>query len=873
MRKLLAALRNRLTGRNVEHELDDELRFHIEMETEANRARGLSAREARRRALADLGSRRSTVEGVSDVRLVRAGAWLREVRLALRRFRREPVLVIGAVATLALGIGLNTAAVTIAYGLSLRDLPGIADPDALVRLRILRVGDYAGWLSFRASRVADVRALDDVFAGVAGASGSGVDVSLDGLPVRAEAEFVTAGYFQMLGTPMARGRALGDPASGLPEVVLSHELWRRFDPEETRDLGVHLSINGHPFSVVGVTRPGFRGVEPIVEERTPPLRLWVPAGFRNTVTGAPASGDYDVVARLRPGMTIERATARLDPLATMWGQESRVTAAPEVWPLGGALPMGLVLRGLILLAIPAVVLLVACANLSALLLARELGRTHEVATCRALGASRWDVVRQRLVESALLALGGGVAALAVAYWTSRWLVSALLLPGIDVSPDRTILLATFGICALAVLLFGMLPAVAASRMSPAPVIRAASGMGAPPRRARWQRGLVVAQIALSLMLLASGSTVFSTVRALAAGMTPGFDVSPAILTASIDLDSHPYSEDGRRVFLGNLLEALGALPDVEAAAVAEAPPFVRRLYFTFSNSLEPSASGVRVSYDYFRTLGLPLVAGRDFETSDTAGTPAVAIVSAGMAATYWPGRSALGQTFSINTSGSGGPSDVPVTIVGVAGDVDLEDRKPSFYVPFQQHFWSSGGYGWEQITVLARGAGNRPPAIEGIREAVRGIDSGLSVFDVVTVKALADRLTERERGLSLVVAVLGVLTLVLAVGGTFSVMAFAAAQRRREAGIRLALGARPADVTRVGLRDGAVVAGLGLAIGAALAFAATRVLGAWMVPDQPVGYDVAGLVLAVVAAAVFIACYLPARRASLIDPASVLRAE
>jgi predicted permease len=528
---------------------------------------------------------------------------------------------------------------------------------------------------------------------------------------------------------------------------------------------------------------------------------------------------------------------------------------------------------LILLAIPAVVLLVACANLSALLLAREVTRAHEVATCRALGASRWDLVRQRLVEAMLLAGAGGVAGLAVAFWTARWLVSSLRLPGIPLTPDLTILGATFVICVFAVLLFGVLPALAASRMSAMPAERAASGMGTPPRRARWQRGLVIAQIALSVMLLASGAAVLAAVRAQSAGLTPGFDVSPAVLTASVDLDTHPYSDDARRAFLDDVMGRLAVLPDVASAAVAEAPPFVRRLYFAGSNGLEPRAPGVRVTHDYFRTLGLPLLAGRDFAAGDTSGSPGVAIVSQEMAASYWPGESAIGRTFSINASGAGGPRDVPVTIVGVAGDVDLRDRKPSFYVPFAQHFWSSGGYGWEQITILARGRGEQAPSIAGMRETVRQLDSSLSVFDVISVKALADRLTERERGLSLVVLVLGVLTLVLAVGGTFSVMAFAAAQRRREAGIRLALGAQPSDVTRMGLRDGAVVGGLGLALGGALALGATRVLASRLVPDFPVGYDAATLVFAAVGAAVLIACYVPARRASAVDPASILRAE
>jgi hypothetical protein len=286
----------------------------------------------------------------------------------------------------------------------------------------------------------------------------------------------------------------------------------------------------------------------------------------------------------------------------------------------------------------------------------------------------------------------------------------------------------------------------------------------------------------------------------------------------------------------------------------------------------PRAAGVRVSRGYFDTMRIALTRGRGFTNDDLASAPRVAIITARMAEAWWPNRDPIGSRFILNTSGAGGPRDAEVTVVGVAADIDVSVRRPDFYLPFEQHM-GRGGSGWEELALLVRGRRDRPPSLAPIREAVRQINPHVSLFDVASVRAHADRLTERERGLSAAIAALGLAALVLAITGTFGVMAYAAAQRRRETGIRMALGARPADITRQGLRDAAWIAAIGIGMGAALAAAATRIIGTLILPGTPVALSSAAGVLALVAAAVLLACYLPARRAARVDPVTVLRTE
>lgn len=870
--RVFARLRDRLRGRRVETEVDDELRFHVEMETEANRARGMTPADARRVALRDLGGVTQTREAVREVRSLGLGTVPQDLRLAVRRLRREPGFTVAAIFTLALGIGANTAGISIIHGLTSRSIPGVAERDRLVSIDLPRA-DRRGFGSFDEARIGELASLNRTFAAVAGFSEAGADVSIDAEPVRAKVVFVTSQYFDTLGVVMARGRSFSRDAVGAREAVISDVLWRdRFGRRDVA-IGAGVLVNGHPFTVAGVAPRGFVGVEAMdIAGRELP-HVWVPAGTETDVTGSRGRQTYDPVARLQPGVALDEARAAMFPLVLRWGaeREENVVYRAQVAPVQGEVPWAALRRMLALLAVPGIVLLVACSNLGSLLLARGVGRTQEVAMRRALGAGRWDIVRERLVEALLLAAAGGAAGLVLAYWASYWFIASLRLATVPLTPDLTIVAATAAVCLIAVALSALAPAVIASRPTGLAIARTA---GPPPRRARLQKALVVAQVALSLMVLAAGAAILQTIHRLSAGMRPGFDVSPAIVSASIDLDAHPYDRDSRRIFLDDVRSRVGALADVEAVAIAEVPPFVRRLYFGFTmDEGKPRVAGVRVSRDYFRTIGVPLLRGREFGREDVDGALLVAVVTPEMIGKFWPDRDPIGQTFVLNTSGAGGRRDAIVTVVGVAGDVELRDRRPSFYLPLDQHMVPGRGGGWEQLTLLVRGRGDNPPAWAGVREAVRQLDSRLSLFDVTSVRALADGLTERERQISVAITALGVITLVLAAGGTFGVMALTVAQRRRESGIRIALGARPADLTWLRLREGGRLAAVGLALGTGLAVAATRLLASMILPGAPIAAGAAAFVFALVAATLLLACYLPARRAARVDPVTVLAAE
>jgi predicted permease len=863
---LFARLRARLQRRDVDRELDDELRFHVEMEAEAYRSRGLSPADARRAALRDLGGAVQTTESVRDVRSLGVEPWVRDLWLGLRRLRREPGFAAAAILTLTLGIGANTAGLSIAHGLYWRSIPGVAEPDRVIRLQ-LHDPQRNWWGSFDAARIRDLEALDRLFVSVAGDYELDVDLSIGGQPERATAVFATPAYFRTLGVGIAVGRAFSD-SDQPPEAVISDAVWRDRFGRRDDAIGATISVNGHAFTVVGITPRGFVCASAWDDGPRPP-HVWLPPASARTVTGSRREPTFDPIARLQPHVSTADLPRQLSPTAERWRADTGGGHEFRIRPLRHPLPANL----LTLLAIPLVVLLVACANLAALLLARGVARAHEVATRRALGASTWDIVRQRVIEAMVLACAGSVIGLVGAYWTARWFVAALRLPDIELVPDAVILAGTAVTFLIAVALFGALPALAAARVRWLLSARSAGGSGAGPNRSRMQRALVVAQIALSLMLLASGAAVLRTLDRINRSMAPGFDVSPAIVTASVNLDPHPYTADERRVLLQHILARISALPDVERAAFAEAPPFARRLFYGGTmDAGRPRASGVRVSSGYFGTMGIPLVRGRGFTDDDRASAQRVAIVTSRMAQAWWPNRNPIGQHFILNTSGAGGPRDAGVTVVGVAADIDVSVRRPDFYLPFEQHM-GRGGSGWEELTLMVRGRGDRPPSLAPIRETVRQINPHVSLFDVASVRALADRLTERERGISAAIAALGGAALLLAVIGTFGVMAFTAAQHRRETGIRIALGARPSDITRLTLRGGLWIAAGGISLGTALGVAATRLIATQMLPGTPVAAGSAAGVLVLVTFAVLIACYLPARGAARVDPVEVLRVE
>jgi predicted permease len=528
------------------------------------------------------------------------------------------------------------------------------------------------------------------------------------------------------------------------------------------------------------------------------------------------------------------------------------------------------------LAIAGVVLLIACANVAALLLGRGTGRRREMAVRLALGAARWRLVRQLLTESLLMSLLASGAGLLLAAWTTSAALAALGVPvAVDVTPDGRVALFAIALAVAAAALFGTAPALAASRTVITPALSdggAASGMA--PARRRLQRAFVVAQIALSLMLLATAALLLRSMRA-ASAADVGFEASNRVLTVSVDLAAQGYTPERLRAVSDLLLERVSALPGVRSATIAglvplggvmwgttaqvadEASPAPRSIGLVFMNPVRP---------DFFRTIGMRLKAGRDFSSADDASAPAVAIVSEAMARSAWPGRSPVGQRFRI------GGNEAPwVTVVGVADDtVDGPGERPQpfVYLPLlQRRGWAS------EQALLVRSQGPAAQLAAPVTDVVRRIDPSLPVFNVSTLQAVAaERLLPKRAG-STVVAAFGLLALGLAGIGLYGVVSHMALQRRREIGIRMALGASQRTIVRMVVGEGIRLALVGLVAGLALAAAATTLLVS-MFPSVG-GIDAA--VLAVPAAAIIVivlgATCVPARRAARLDPVATLRTE
>ena len=876
-------LRGLLRRRQIDADVADELRFHLDQEIDANLARGLPLPEARRVAMRDLGGVTQTREAVRDVRTIWLDAFWRDATYALRRLRREPGFATTAILTLAVGIGANTSVVTIVHGVLSRTPSGLADADRLVWIKATRPQHETYWLDKR--KIDDVIAWGKLFANATGYNDLTIDLAAGGTAMRAAAIEATPQYFQTLGTRLLRGRPF-NPAEATPEAIISEPLWRERFGGTDQAIGAHVIVNGRlDFTIVGIAPRGFAGAslaDSFDDKRDP--SVWLSSTADEALNGPGHTfSTEDVVARLQPGVSIDDATRVLSAAGARWALDDPRFAgfAVRAMPVHGAFAGAMVPAGtrMMIFVFPAVVLLIACANLAALILARNVARAHEVALRRALGASTWQIVRQRLVEHLLLVLVGGAAGLVVSIWATTWLIAGLHVPRVAVTPDATILLVTFAICLVAVLLFGVAPALIDSRPRRLPNISTGSGAHRPPRRARLQRALVVVQIALSLTLLASGGVLLQAVRGLMA-TNVGFDVSDAVLNVSFDLDAHGYPVERRLAFWNDVVAQVSALPGVQAAALADVPPFIGRMYYgSVKDPSRARAGGIRVSPDYFKTLTLPLVRGRDFAASDSSGATAVAIVTEDLARSRWPNQETIGQVFPLNESGATGrQTPTMVFVVGVARDLPMPERsvfgllRPQFYLPLQQHQGEAGN-GWAQASLLVRTSGDAMNVLPSIRSVVHSLDPNVSLFDVATVRGLAERMTEPQHVASVAITVLGIVALLMAAIGTFGVMAYAMAQRTREVGIRMALGAQPADVIRMGLGDGGPLTAIGLAIGLPLGIAASRVVRSMIVPGQPMAVIAVLATLLLVTAAMLFACYLPARRASRIDPAVVLKTE
>jgi predicted permease len=820
-----------------------------------------------------------------------------DARLAARRLRTSPGFTLAAVLSLGLGIGATTTLASLVQAVLLRPLP-VADPERVVAVY---TSDYSGpaygassypdYLDFRAS---------GVFDGLVAYQIAPIGLSSDGASARVWAEFVTGDYFATLGIPVARGRALApadDGAHAPPVAVVSHALWQRLLGGDAAVLGRAVTLSGRPFTVVGVAPPGFSGLT-----RGLAMDVWVPMASR-PVLGADARvlearGDRGLLllGRLPPGVPLAAAEARLRTLAASlrerhaqeWTdvreQTRRIGLLPE-WQarlqpmLAAPVQLFLALLG----AIATIVLLTACANVANLFLARLARRRREVAVRLSLGAGRGRLVRQLLAETLLVALVGGALGTLLAYAATGALASARLplpLPvALDVQPDPRVLAFAVAVSLLTGLALGLLPSLAAARGD------VVSGLkdGAPARfgRGRLRGAFVVAQVALSLVLLC-GAFLFLRGLGRAAAIDPGFDGGP-VLAVPVDLVLSGYDEARTVAFEGRLRERAAGLDGVTAVALAanvhlDPLSSVRRGLTVEGHApaegedMEVHAAAVGAGF--FEALALPLVRGRGFTDADRPGTPGVAVVNETFARRYWPGQDPIGRRLS--TSGPEGPY---LQVVGVARDAKYgslgEDPRAFFYVAFAQDFRFVRSTGeFVPATVLVRTTGGDPLArAAAVRQAVQDVDPLVTVSPARPLADLVGLSTLPSRVAGSVLLAFGALGLGLAALGLSGIVAQSVAQRTREFGVRLAIGARRGQIVRLALAEGSRLVAVGLVLGLALGLVLARLVSSLLFglsTVDPVTFVGAPAMLLSVALA---AAWVPARRASRVDPVACLRSE
>ncbi len=806
---------------------------------------------------------------------------MNDVRYGARMLAKCPGFTATAILILGLGVGANATIFSWVEALLMKPLPGVAAVDRLVSVHgTTRTRRSIGisWPNFTDLRDAKPAGI----AGMTAHRGVPINVRTTGEPERAWAELVSADFFDVVGVLAALGRALvpdDDRAPGVsPVVVLSYDYWQRRFGGDPSVVGSPILVNGRPFTIVGVAPEGFRGAMAAVQ-----IDVWVPmmmqevvmAGDRLTARG---NAWLDVVARLAPGATVAEAQAGLSvaaaQLATAYPDvnEDYGVALYPLWrdPSSATAIMAPVLG--LLVAVVGIVLLIACANLANLLLARGAGRQREVAVRLALGASRRRIVAQLMTESAMLALAGGAAGLAIAAWTSR-LAGAFVPPTplpivTEASLSPGVFLFGVTLALGATIVFGLVPALQASRPELVPSLKETLGAIGSRRRAWIRATLVVAQVSLSVVLLV-GAGLFVRTLENTQHADVGFDLENGLL-ASIDLLPAGYDQARGTTFFEALRERVSAVPGVTSAALARDIPL--KLWGGSDTSAEiegyEPAPGEeitvfydRVSPGYFETMGIDLLGGRVLAATDTEGSARVAVINETMAKRYWKGQDPVGKRLRLGEW---------ATVVGVVRDVThtTVGAPPVSFVYLPVYQWYR-----PDTTLVVRTAGD-PIAVAGpIREVVRSLDPNLPLFDVQTMAEHRDLAMFIPRLAATLLGAFGVLALLLATVGLYGLLAFAVSQRTPEIGVRVALGAHRGDILRLVVGEGLRLAAIGVALGLAAALVAAPLLASQLVgvsARDGASYAVTSLVLIAAAA---VACYLPARRAAGVDPLKALRHE
>jgi len=798
---------------------------------------------------------------------------------------KAPGFTVLAMLALALGVCANTTIFSLINGLVLRPLTGIRDPGGVVAVY---TSDYSSGLYGSSSYpdYLDFRNQADAFESLAAYDQTVLNATGDTEAERLRGVVVTGNYFDVLGVKAQLGRTLqpaDEQTTDAQPVVISGGLWQRRFSASPAVVGQTLRLNGKPYTIVGVTDPAFRGLRLGL-----PPEFWLPmTNGSDYVTSGRGDRGLELTGRFKPGVTPAQAQAQLTTIAARLAQTYPETNLGTLERPNEPRPMTVVRESrvepsaqvgvwrvsMLLFAVVGLVLLIACANVANLLLARASVRRREIAVRLALGASRRRLIRQLLTESLMLALLGGAVGLILTQWTARMLPGffpANEANGLDLSLDWRVLVFTLGVTILTGVLFGLAPALQATRLNLLPALKDEAGAhGQRLRRIGLRDVLVISQLALSLVLLIGAALFVRSLRH-AISFDPGFNVQN-LLIASMETRGASLNKQQGQLFYQQTVERISSLPGVQAVSLTRIAPLggggqrrgTRFEGYQPQQNEDTETNTNIIGLNFFNTMGIPLVAGRDFNAQDREGAPPVVIVNEEVARRYYGGN-ALGKRLKM---GSEGPFREIVGVVRNAKYRNLREQPLTFiYLPLAQEHQAG-------MTLMVRTAGDPTALVGSVRNDLRALNKDVPVFSVQTMEERIGGQLAADRMIAVLLSIFGAGALLLAAIGIYGVMGYSVARRTHEIGIRIALGAEQHDILKLIVGQGMVLVLIGAGVGLVLALALTRVVKSLLFDisaTDPLTFTVVVLVLVGVA---LLACYLPARRATKVDPLVALRYE
>jgi putative ABC transport system permease protein len=808
----------------------------------------------------------------------------RDIRYGLRSMLKKPGFTAVVVIALALGIGANTAIFSVVYAVLLRGLP-YPDPDRLVMVQedLPRLNFYYGTVS--GAEFEYYRDHNEVFSKAAGFTTVALNLTGAGEPRRIRAARVSASLFPLLGIEPLRGRTFSaeEDARGRDAVaVLSQKLWRGQFGSDPDIVGRTIRLDERACTVIGVMPSRFE-FPPSSSSFSESVDLWVPLALTDREKqGWADSFDFGVIGRLKPGVSLEQAAANISAVADQFQKEHPDVYAGDVQVSAGIISLEeKIVRNvrpflLILLGAVGLVLLIACANVANLLLARAAGREKEIAIRLAIGAGSWRLIRQLLTESTLLGLLGGGVGLLLAGWVTDIIVrfGPTDIPRLgDVRVDPLVLGFTLLISVATGILFGLAPAIQSTRVNLNEVLKEGGGRSTRGREgSRMRNILVVFETASALVLLIGAALlIVSFIRVLR--VPPGFDPNGVVAArTTLSLPRYPKPEQSKALHR-RILERLAALPGVSDVAVTTSLPMTGEWTIGYYvEGWDPTsvgtASGALVSDGYFKTMGISLVGGRNFNDDDRVTTMPVVLINEAMARKTWPGQDAIGKRIKWG----GWPGADWLAVVGIVADVKVSslevETTPAIYMSIFQipRTRSNAIY-------LTRTDRDPAELISSVRSEIRSVDEDLPVYSIKTMTQIVSESLSQRRFSTLLLTLFSVAALLLAVIGLYGVMSYSVGQRTHEIGIRVALGARPRDVIALVVGQGMAIAGIGLAVGLAASFILMRLLEGLLFGVSATDIPTFIAITVLLGAASLVANYVPARRATAVDPINALRCE